>query len=64
MAETEYLAEQQNLVARIEAAQAELDRLEQGAQLAEADKAASAYRPIGTSAQSLAPRAGRFASRY
>ena len=43
-AETEYLAEQQNLVARIEAAQAELDRLEQGAQLAEADKAASAYR--------------------
>ena len=44
VAETEYLAEQQNLVARIEAAQAELDRLEQGAQLAEADKAASAYR--------------------
>jgi len=43
-AEAEYLAEQQNLVARIEAAQAELDRLEQGAQLAEADKAASAYR--------------------
>ena len=43
-AETEYLAEQQNLVARIEAAQAELDRLEQGAQLAEADQAASAYR--------------------
>ena len=43
-AETDYLAEQQNLVARIEAAQAELDRLEQGAQLAEADKAASAYR--------------------
>ena len=40
-AEAEYLAEQQNLVARIEAAQAELDRLEQsGAQLAEADKAA------------------------
>ena len=44
VAETEYLAEQQNLLARIEAAQAELDRLEQGAQLAEADKAASAYR--------------------
>jgi ABC-type uncharacterized transport system involved in gliding motility auxiliary subunit len=43
-AEAEYLAEQQNLVARIEAAQAELDRLEQGAQLAEADKAARAYR--------------------
>ena len=43
-AETEYLAEQQNLVARIEAAQVELDRLEQGAQLAEADEAASAYR--------------------
>ena len=43
-AEAEYLAEQQNLVARIEAAQAELDRLEQGAQLAEADEAASAYR--------------------
>jgi len=44
-AETEYLAEQQNLVARIEAAQSELDRLEQsGAQLAEADEAASAYR--------------------
>ena len=43
-AETEYLTEQQNLVARIEAAQAELDRLKQGAQLAEADKAASAYR--------------------
>ena len=45
MAETEYLAEQQNLVARIEAAQAELDRLEQsGAQLAEADEAAGVYR--------------------
>jgi len=45
VAEAEYLAEQQNLVARIEAAQAELDRLEQsGAQLAEADEAANAYR--------------------
>ena len=44
LAIVEYLAEQQNLVARIEAAQAELDRLEQGAQLAEADQAASAYR--------------------
>jgi ABC-type uncharacterized transport system involved in gliding motility auxiliary subunit len=44
-AEADYLTEQQNLVARIEAAQAELDRLEQsGAQLAEADEAASAYR--------------------
>jgi ABC-type uncharacterized transport system involved in gliding motility auxiliary subunit len=43
-AEAEYLTEQQNLLARIEAAQAELDRLEQGAQLAEADEAASAYR--------------------
>lgn len=44
-AEAEYLAEQQNLIARIEAAQGELDRLEQsGAQLAEADEAAVAYR--------------------
>ncbi len=44
-AEAAYLAEQQNLVARIETAQAELDRLEQsGAQLAEADAAAASYR--------------------
>ncbi len=44
-AEAAYLAEQQNLVARIETAQAELDRLEQsGAQLAQADAAAASYR--------------------
>ena len=44
-AEKTYLAEEENLLARIEAAQAELDRLEQGgASLGDAQAAAKSYR--------------------
>ncbi|MBL6787148.1 MAG: Gldg family protein [PS1 clade bacterium] len=44
-AESQYLAEEENLVARIEAAQGELDRIERdGAQLGDAERAARQYR--------------------
>jgi ABC-type uncharacterized transport system involved in gliding motility auxiliary subunit len=44
-AEAQYLAEEENLVARIEAAQGELDRIERdGAQLGDAERAARQYR--------------------
>lgn len=44
-AEAQYLAEEENLVARIEAAQVELDRIERdGAKLGDAERAARQYR--------------------
>ena len=44
-AEAQYLAEEENLMARIEVAQNELDRIErEGAQLGDAERAARQYR--------------------